>query len=308
MASSEFLNIVDFSVSLCHEMIEKGGEDSFFSCVRENKAIVSVFDGCGGLDGKNYQNFSFKTGAYMASRILSGAMKAWFDNVDHVDVDAYKSLADKTYGIVSQYADRRSVTIKGSMHKDMASTLCAAVVQPKGNDMHADFIWAGDSRGYIFSPEGLVQMTQDDIRGEDAMSNLKNDGVLTNVAYSGGGYTVHKRSATVTYPAIVLCATDGCFGYMSTPMEFEYLLLKTLFESKCAQEWKEKIDYELKEISCDDYTLSLISLGFGSFEKLKEAMKDRKAYMEDQYIARLQDLSYEEKVSLWEKYKEDYYV
>lgn len=309
MASSEFLNKVDFSVSFCHEMIENGGEDSFFSSIKEDKAIVAVFDGCGGLDSKIYQNFSFKTGAYMASRLLSGATKAWFDNVgDPADIDEYKKLADRALGIAAQYADKRNVVIKGTMHKDFASTLCAAVVKPKKDKMHVDFAWAGDSRGYIFSPEGLVQMTRDDIRNEDAMSNLRNDGVLANVAYHGGKYSVNKRSATVTYPAIVVCATDGCFGYMTTPMEFEYLLLKALSKSKNANDWKELILHDLKEISGDDCTMSLISLGFGDFAELKNAMEPRKKYMEETYINKIANLSYEQKVSLWDEYKENYYI
>lgn len=309
MASSDFLNKVDFSISFCCEMIENGGEDSFFSCVKNDKAVVSVFDGCGGLDGKVYQNFSCKTGAYIASRMLSGAMKAWFDSVgENIDTSHYKNLADRIYGIVSQYADRRNVVIKGSMHKDFASTVCGAVVKPKGEKMHADFIWAGDSRGYILSPDGLVQMTADDIRGEDAMSNLRNDGVLTNVVSAKGNYAINKRSATVTYPAVVICATDGCFGYLSTPMEFEYLLLDTLSKSKCADEWGKNIQAQLKSISGDDYTMSLISLGFSSFDSLKKQMAPRKEFMKKHYIERLSNLDYEQKVALWEKYKEDYYV
>ncbi len=309
MASSEFLNKVDFSLSFCCEMIENGGEDSFFSCVKSDKAVVSVFDGCGGLDGKVYQNFSFKTGAYMASRMLSGAMKVWFDSTgENTDASHYKNLADRIYGIVSQYADKRNVVIKGSMHKDFASTVCGAVVKPKGEKMHTDFIWAGDSRGYILSPDGLVQMTADDIRGEDAMSNLRNDGVLTNVVSAKGNYIINKRSATVTYPAIVICATDGCFGYLSTPMEFEYLLLDTLSKSKCADEWSKNIQAQLKNISGDDYTMSLISLGFSSFDSLKKQMAPRKEFIKRHYIERLSNLDYEQKVALWEKYKEDYYV
>lgn len=79
--------------------------------------------------------------------------------------------------------------------------------------MIADFIWAGDSRGYVLSDMGLAQVTKDDIDDSvDALDNISNDGVLTNVVSADGNYILHSKQIKIKDKIIIFNATDGCFG------------------------------------------------------------------------------------------------
>ena len=78
----------------------------------------------------------------------------------------------------------------------------------------------------------MAQVTKDDIDDSvDALDNISNDGVLTNVVSADGNYILHSKQIKIKDKIIIFNATDGCFGYLKTPMEFEYLILQTLLSS-----------------------------------------------------------------------------
>lgn len=307
MKNENLYNLIDFQFAFSEEMIEANGEDSFYSDINENYSVLSVFDGCGGLGSKEYDNFNGKTGAYMASRVVSGATKKWFSELPiENEVEVYKQYIDKSFGIANEYADKDTIVIKGSMQKPFPTTIALALNKVTKKGFEIDFIWAGDSRGYVLDENGLHQITLDDINGEDAMSNLSNDGVLTNVAHLAGDYVLHKRRIMLKKPSVVFCATDGCFGYLSTPMEFENLLLETMNNSNSPDEWKKLLKELLRNYACDDYTMSLLAVGYNDFDKMKKYFVKRFQKLQQDYIINLSEKAYEEKVELWNKYKNSY--
>jgi hypothetical protein len=74
-------------------------------------------------------------------------------------------------------------------------------------------------------------------------------------------------------PVIILCSTDGCFGYYQTPMHFEHVLKSCLEEVEDEKTWSAKIEQEISKVTGDDCSLSLIAWGFSSFSDLKKSMK-----------------------------------
>ena len=64
--------------SISEEMVKDNGEDCFYYDVMDDRFIIAAFDGCGGSGSKKYQNYSGKTGAYIASRAVCGGVKTWF--------------------------------------------------------------------------------------------------------------------------------------------------------------------------------------------------------------------------------------
>ena len=66
-------------------------------------------------------------------------------------------------------------------------------------------------------------------------------------------------------------------------MEFEKLLLSTLLSSESIVQWQNALDEQFRNIAGDDYTMSLMSVGYGSFRKLKESCEKRYRYMERAY-------------------------
>jgi len=98
----------------------------------------------------------------------------------------------------------------------------------------AHVFWAGDSRAYLLDPRaGAQQLTTDDIKsGADAMRNLTDDSVMSNCISASADFHINHRAVELEAPFVVLCATDGCYGYLPSPMHFEQLLLSTMAAAK----------------------------------------------------------------------------
>ncbi len=300
----------DFQFAMSCEMIRGKGEDSVLSVRRQNLSMVAVFDGCGGLGAKQYESFGSHTGAYMASRAINAAALAWFEEIcqdrSMLSAEEYRKKVEMAYALVDQYADKGGTAFKGSMRKPFPSTVAAAVTCFDEIMPETTFVWAGDSRGYFWDVDGLHQITVDDSKSEDAMENLHNDSPLTNVVAQSGSYVLHSHTIPVCRPTILFCATDGCFGYLQTPMDFEHLLLSTLCDSTSPRQWKENLTASLRELAGDDYTLAVLSVGFSGFDILKKVAMERKVRLEKEFLPSSDDASMEECVSLWNAYKGSY--
>ena len=280
------------------ELVKDNGEDCFYYEVNGNNFIIAAFDGCGGSGSKKYENYSGKTGAYIASRAVCGGIKAWFG-----ESNKEKDLLNYIQGALSvckQYADK-SGRIMGSLGKAFPTT--AAIITGKLNSNKNDIncYWAGDSRCYMLDANGLYQLTTDDLDGQDAMSNLSNDGVMTNVINATTAFEIHNKTITIKQPCVLLTATDGCFGYLNSPMEFEYLLTDSLVKSKKMQEWKNLLNEKIYEVTGDDYTLCVAIYGFKNFDDLKNTFIKRNKYVVSNYINSQKDVC-----ELWESYKKEY--
>lgn len=299
-------NFVDFIMTVSGETADGCGEDSGFAAFKEPFGIISVFDGCGGIGSKKYASLDNRTGAYIASKSARDATEEWFSAAAAGGGFSEKALREglisKLQGVETDEED----TMKGSLAKRLPTTVSVAAFCEEKKGLSASFIWAGDSRGYIFEPSGLVQITRDDIvGGGDALFNLRNDARLSNFASAEGDFTLNCRRARIGSTAMLITATDGCFGYFKTPMEFEYVILKTMLESDSLKNWKNSLTGHLSSISGDDFTMHIC--GCGGFEQLQKAFKKRKKKLESDYISKLDRADHAKIEKLWNKYKQEYY-
>lgn len=194
------------------------------------------------------------------------------------------------------------------MTKDFPTTLSITVLEKVNNKLIADFIWAGDSRGYILEEQGLIQITRDDIdESVDALDNISSDGVLTNVISANTNYVLHSKPVTIKKKCIIFNSTDGCFGYLKTPMEFEYLILYTLMTAKNVKEWKSKLENSIRGFTGDDHTISLAAYGFKNFNEMQIFYRKRTDFMYEHYIKSLGNCTKGEIEILWDSYKKVYY-
>ena len=69
------------------------------------------------------------------------------------------------------------------------------------------------------------------------MSNLRRDSVVSNAMSADTEYRVNYRKTEIEAPFLVACATDGCFGYVRSPMHFEHLVLSHLVGSRNPDSW-----------------------------------------------------------------------
>ena len=234
-----FLNSV---FRLNGEMIKGNGEDSFVCSLGDAMGLIGVFDGCGGIGSRKYDIYKNKTGAFVASRVAANVAASWFKEFSEKE----RILSSNTASVFCNELKNRityrlkeldgavgSGIIKGSLVKSFPTTAAMTLFARGQNALDCAFMWAGDSRGYVLNGNGLCQITRDDIDGgEDALDNLSSDGRLSNVISAKGDFCINCRMLSVAEPAVLITATDGCFGYFSTPMEFEYMLVSTLENSK----------------------------------------------------------------------------
>lgn len=308
-----FSDCLDTVLVISKAARDKLGEDSFYCAKSNHSAVVSVYDGCGGLGARKYESFQGHTGAYMAARIVSGAVHDWY-HCNHSKkwpdaeilmecIDAYIRTA---YDVCAPYALER-MNIKGSMIRKLPTTMAFAYAEYAEDGILVHILWAGDSRIYLLNEEGLAQLTKDDIEVADALENLMCDGAMTNVLSSDGNFKIHSKSMKVTGPTMIFAATDGCFGYIPSPMEYEYVILKSLLNSRSPKDFQRALRIHLAQYAGDDLALGLMSFYYGDFEKCKTLFTERLRFLERKYICFLhQDNSNEIVRRLWKEYKSQY--
>lgn len=312
MIQSGFLNYADCIIECCQEKIKQNGEDSYYTSLYDNAGIVSVFDGCGGSGAKKYQKFQNKTGAYMSSRVVAGATKDWFaesfgtPEYQNAPALSLKKKIKEYLSICKEVGDEASA-LKGLLAKDFPTTASIIIATTK-NGINIDVLClsVGDSRCYMLSSDGLMQLTEDDLGNVDAMDNLTTDAVLTNVITTSKDFEIHQKRLKVKSPCILFTATDGCFGYLSTPMEFEYLLINTLLEAQSVVDLENKLKTNLIQLSGDDFSFTGLSIGFGSFQAMQNSFRPRADHLRVAYISKIKDATLDEKKNLWRVYKSHY--
>ncbi len=308
---------LDFVMSFCRDKIPGHGEDSYCYSFCDAAGLLGAFDGCGGAGARKHDFYSGHTEAYMASRFCAGVFYDQFRRTFPSQLKVADLIADVFAPQITQRlmqfvppVDGGGFQIKGSSVRTLPSTAAVALIrQAKKGEMLVSAIWAGDSRVYIMNSKGLAQLTVDDTNVPDPMLNTYEDGVLQNILCSNKPAKLHHKTIRMTEPFVVFAATDGCFGYLSTPMEFEGILLNTLLQTKSADQWENKLAELISSIAGDDSTICLASYGYGKFAALQQAFANRYAYLEKQYLAPISKMPPEDKdgrISLWESYRDNY--
>lgn len=310
-AGSGLIGMTDFLFSFCCEKKPGNGEDSFVYALNEGRAMLGVFDGCGGSGASQYAALKGKTGAYLASRAVSAAYLNWFEGLKE-DQEAFPQevktrILEMLKLCEANGGEDTGSKLMGRMSKKLPTTAAVALCRPARGGVDVQLQWAGDSRVYLLDSEGLAQLTEDDLGGIDAMRNLSEDGVLTNVISLTKDFSIHSARLTMGRPGLLFAATDGCFGYLSTPMEFEYLLLSTLQAAPSASAWEKSLAESIGKVAGDDYSISGIALNAGGFDNLKRLLAARTNQVYRTYIRGLDACTREEKLQLWEHYKDHYH-
>lgn len=300
---------LDLVLSFCREMIPGKGEDSWCTAFREKEGLLAVFDGCGGAGARTHDCYSGKTEAYMASRLCAGA---FYDAFLAGETEG-QALAATALERLKKYAplpEEGGFVMKGSMVRTLPTTAAAALVNETNGGYRVTAIWSGDSRVYLLDDRGLAQLTMDDTSVPDPMDNVYEDGVLRNIFCSDRRVEVHCATVEVRPPFAVLAATDGCYGYVSTPMEFEGMVLQSLQGAQTPEQWENAMARLIGSVAGDDHCLCLAAFGYGSFGALKDAFRERFAHLASTYLEPVSKLPLEDRQSrygLWNAYRQDYF-
>jgi serine/threonine protein phosphatase PrpC len=305
------------SIVICSEREKLAGlgEDSFsysFDC--GDTGYISVFDGCGGMGAKKYPKVGNRSGARVASRLAAYVTDKLYEDkqflFDGNDCQRLKErLTEEFAKIRNTIETENGLKLGGDLFKTMPTTASIAAVKNNGSSITCEFFWAGDSRGYFLDADGLCQVTKDDIKtDEDAFTNLRSDGRMSNVIHAEGDFSLNTREIEISQPAMIITSTDGGFGYYGTPMDFEYIILSSLMESDSPEEWENKLSELIIPVTGDDFAVGIAVYGLDDIADCREHFKERCQFIKESYIDPVGENADEEQLlRLWQKYKPGYY-
>jgi serine/threonine protein phosphatase PrpC len=283
------------------------GEDSD-PIVRDGRelGLVAVFDGMGGAGGTVYETADGpRTGAYLASRLARDVVEQRMVTLldPEWNLDGAAAAQDLQRSVRAALQERLAELkapasgLRSRLLRALPTTMALAALQrhEPGSDRWAcHLLWAGDSRAYVFQPgQGAQQLTVDDIRDRgDAMANLGEDSVVSNAMSADTDFVVHHRKVELTAPFLVVTATDGCFGYVPSPMHFEHLVLAALRDTPDTDSWSAAVQAAVSAVTGDDAAMATLGVG-ADHDGFHRLFAQRTAELEERWITPLDDLEAE---------------
>ena len=297
--------------------------------------LLGVFDGMGGAGGTVYETpEGRRTGAYLASRIARDVVEQRM--LDLLEPDWHlngKAAARNLQHSVQQALKQRlqelnpaPSSLRSRLIRALPTTMALVALQrtqPGGPTWAGHVFWAGDSRAYVFESRGASQLSTDDLRDPgDALANLRRDSVVSNALSADTEFHINYRRVELRSPFLVVCATDGCFGYVRTPMHFEYLVLSHLLEARNTEAWSSALQAEIAAVTGDDAAMSTLGVG-ADLKEFQKLFAPRVGELASDFIEPLDELSdavtraeqelralqsrqLDEMTEKWNRYKSDY--
>ena len=297
--------------------------------------LLGVFDGMGGAGGTVYETpEGRRTGAYLASRIARDVVEQRM--LDLLEPDWHlngKAAARNLQHSVQQALKQRLQELnpapsglRSRLIRALPTTMAVVALQrtqPGGPTWAGHVFWAGDSRAYVFESRGASQLSTDDLRDPgDALANLRRDSVVSNALSADTEFHINYRRVELRSPFLVVCATDGCFGYVRTPMHFEYLVLSHLLEARNTEAWSSALQAEIAAVTGDDAAMSTLGVG-ADLKEFQKLFAPRVGELASDFIEPLDELSdavtraeqelralqsrqLNEMTEKWNRYKSDY--
>ena len=298
----------------------------------DSSILLGVFDGMGGAGSaecvSDYSHDGINmTNAYVGSRIIRDAIERYV--TDNPSILVEQDLQSKLTDIISsRYKEEKSKypqltksALRSSLIKEYPTTMAIACITRSESDYSIDSYWAGDSRNYVWTREGLFQISIDDLTGNiDPMQNLSEDAPMSNCLQANAPFKInHKKiSFKLGKQFVVISATDGCFGYYPSPMDFEIALIVSLRKAKSIDSLRDNLSAAFAQVTADDFSFSIAAIGFKDFSDLKSLLSKPSTLIKDYYRKREQLTTLLNQVEkqrtiverrlneLWPEYKKNY--
>lgn len=279
------------AVSVWTERVPGRGEDAEPLLVHHPhsaQGLLAVFDGSGGAGAApawQAPDGTSRTGAWVGARTARLATECWFHDVTRdLQYAEPQSLHDYLAYFLAKAPQRHS-KIGGTMRRQLPTTLAGVHYQATDGGSRVELrpLWAGDSRAYALLPEtGLHVLTRDHTQESDALELLRSDPPMSNLICADRDFAIGSQRLLLPLPCVLVAATDGFFGYVHTPGDFEQLLLITLRQAGGAAEWADLLRREVDAFTGDDASLALLALGYPDFDDLRSQFADRLRRLADQ--------------------------
>lgn len=273
------------------------GHDEDAPAYADDKMLI-VCDGLGGggqnaylVDGEK------RTSAYLGSRKISFACQEFFSKhydefCENMQNPGFLIAELKTYisNALDQYVLEKGLKniVRGKSMQMLPSTLAAIIYKRYEDHTDALVVSAGDSRAFVLTPEnGLQQISRDDVF--DNVDAYEKSATMTNNIRQDGDFHINFGYFSLPSKCILLVCTDGCFDYISTPMELEYRLEYSI--SKCGNildPTKDNLGEYFGNVLVnsglkDDCTMAGVILGYSDPEDTKNLFLRRALQIQEKY-------------------------
>ncbi|WP_013325248.1 protein phosphatase 2C domain-containing protein [Gloeothece verrucosa] len=302
----------EFPLVVNLEIIRERGEDAHLALSFSKNSdtsetvVMAVFDGLGGRSAGYNGLTGGKIASQEAVQKTESFLKQWQGKITQ---DKVFELQDTISRNLKQKADTnlKPSKLKGSLvQKRLCTTLALASISQQDNYCNVNIAWIGDSRIYFLNPEkGLQQLTVDDLIIEkDAFEMIREDPPMSQyfTADMEANWRINFKSEQFEERGCIIACTDGGFQYLTSPWDFERLLLETLNRANTPLDWQDLLFSKYEEIKQDDVSLILYPIGFNDFEFLKNAYQARLKTL-DQFN---EQSSYDDLYQIWNKYRINY--
>ncbi|MBR1784870.1 MAG: hypothetical protein IJ760_05475 [Bacteroidales bacterium] len=245
---------------------DEAGEDSDPIYIFDDKkgiGLLCVFDGLGGAGARLYENSKTHvthTAAWVASRTLREVVNALFlmclresDPIaEFLNRFDEKYIKEQMRGLT---ADWRVYLKPGeeppqglrfnSLTSEFPTTVAGCLFKADGDacTVEATTFWVGDSRVYLFNPDGMYFLTTDDADAPngDPFAPENMDLKMAQTVCLDKPFKVNVEKPlrlhfSADRPLLLMAATDGCFGYFTNPILFEQMV-RTTIVAETPEQW-----------------------------------------------------------------------
>lgn len=196
-----------------------------------------------------------------------------------------EGLAETIRVKLERFAERMGLVLESKTRGSylLPSTLVIALAEEHDEDVDVLYLWAGDSRGYLWDTDGLAQITDDHEQNE----------TMTNLITLTKPFAIEARLLTVKKPVVLFNASDGCYKCpcFSSPLDLEYSLLQGFAGADGFEKASELLDGTFAEIGThdDSNTIALASFGYADYTALLVDIQKRMDSIKETYISKMPD-------------------
>lgn len=166
----------------------------------------------------------------------------------------------------------------------LPSTLTLTLYNERENDVQALYLWAGDTRGYVWDEEnGIAQVTEDH----------EQDETMTNLITLSKPFGIEGRFLTFPKPCVLFNTSDGVYKpkVFANGIDMEAQIFQSFGHFEKLDDALGHLVAAFNHISADDSsTMSLVAFGYNDYDEFRAAVKRRLGRISDRFLSRLPDL------------------
>ena len=242
------------------------------------------------------------TSAYFGSRMVAECVADYYKrNYDKLYEDVFRdgnpkektdpikdfvtnlksAIQKKLDGAAKNTGVWKMAPVSGKQFKKFPTTLSSALYFPVEQNLYALLIWAGDSRTYVLSANGLQVLTQDDADSEPG--SMTSSSTMNNCICAERPFHLNFALYDFNSPAFLFCCTDGCTDQWPSPLHFEWLLMNILFQyipddcepGQVGQTFADQVRDNLYQRIYDDTTMAGLAVNMPKGSGLKLCFQER---------------------------------